>query len=252
MNKILLFTVLSMTLLISCSKSEPPAMSVKNKDITLFREGTEKLIVENAPEDISYKSENDLIAKVSEDGVIEGRVRGNTKIAITSGSESAIANVEVKTLINYIPEPYLGFGESMTSVKGKINTKETIIDIEDGFGFLQKVDGEDVLYAYTFEDDKLNLSFFAFNTISSLTSDISSMLLERYVPVTQTGTYSFGFISPDEKMAVLFTQSDDYRQIMVGYTEIGEDDLKSTRSNEIIHRLEASLNHEVVSAILNK
>lgn len=54
-----------LTLLISCAKEDvKPAMSVKNNNLILFHESTEALVVENNPGDLTFKSENSLIANL--------------------------------------------------------------------------------------------------------------------------------------------------------------------------------------------
>lgn len=201
-----------------CSKEEvKPAMSIKNDDITLFRESAETLIVENNPGDMLFESQNKLIASVSDEGVVEGGVRGETTVMVTSLGEVAVAKVVVNTIINYIPEPYLGFGENVETVKSKVNYDEDFIEMDDGFAVTRKIDKTDVVYVYGFEDGRLNMSFFMFKTLSNITSVITDFLLERYVPVSLTGAYSAGFISPEKDMAVLLSASDNKDYIYVGY-----------------------------------
>ncbi|MBK5196027.1 MAG: Ig-like domain-containing protein [Proteiniphilum sp.] len=223
-----------LTILFSCSKEEAkPALSIKNNELTLFRESTEELIVENNSSDVSFKSENNLIASVSEEGIVEGRVRGETTILVTSMEETATAIVEVKTLINFLPEPYLGFGENYETVKSKAAAGEEIIEIENGFGIQKRIDHSDVIYGYMFENNKLNLSMFACETLSNIASVIVDFLLERYIPVAQTGAYSAGFISPEKDKIILFSTSDDLRMIYVSYMEYDGNTETAVRSTKL-------------------
>lgn len=62
--------------MVSCEKEDvKPPMTVKNGEVILFRDATEKLEVENATSPVSYEIENDFIAQISEDGIITGGVR---------------------------------------------------------------------------------------------------------------------------------------------------------------------------------
>ena len=82
------FLVSIIALLIGCSKDEAkPAMRVTNNNLILFHEGTEELVVENTPGDLTFESKNSLIASVTDEGVVEGRVRGETTILVTSFDE---------------------------------------------------------------------------------------------------------------------------------------------------------------------
>lgn len=202
----------------SCEKEEvKPLMSIKNNEISIHHDGTEKLIVENAEGDITYSSENKLIADVSDDGIVTGRVKGSTKITVTAGGESATCKVEVKTLINFIPEPYQGFGEGYETVKNKIKDDGELIENDGSLGVMRTIDGTKFIYLYSFEGGKLESSGFVFSTLSKTLSSMMDFLLERYVPVTQTGTYSYAFISPDKKTAVYIKLSDDLELMYVIY-----------------------------------
>lgn len=245
MKKYLLF-LLALALISSCSKEDTkPPMSVKNNELVLFHESTEKLIVENNPGDLSFKSQNELIASVSDEGVVEGGVRGETTILITSLDETTTASIEVKTLINYLPEPYLGFGEDYETVKSKVAAGEEIIKLDDGFAISKRIDNSDVIYAYYFENNKLDISMFVFETLSNISDIIADFLLERYIPVTQTGALSFGLLSPEEDKLILLSTSEDNSLIYVGYTKYeGETNLSVQGTNFFNEKVTNILNDE--------
>lgn len=229
-----------LTLLISCAKEESrPAMSVKNNNLILFHEETEGLVVENNPADLTFKSENRLIASVTDEGVVEGRVRGETTILVTSFDETATASVEVKTMINFLPEPYMVFGEDYETVKSKAASGEEIIELDNGFVIQRKIDNSDVIYLYMFENNKLDMSAFAFGTLSNISSIIVDFLLERYIPVAQTGAFSAGLISPEKDKLILFSTTDDKESIIVGYMKYDGNSESATRS---IHSFDEKIN----------
>ncbi|GEM_PF-1623860 len=235
MKKIyVLLIVLLFTL--SCSKEDSkPPLSIKNNELVLFRENTEELIVEHNPGELSFKSQNPLIATVSDDGVVEGNVRGKTSILVTSLNETATANVEVKTLINYLPEPYLGFGEDYATVKTKVVSGEQFFNLENGFAVQKRIDNSNVIYGYSFENSKLKMSMFLFETLSNITSVIADFLLERYIPVAQTGAFSAGLISPEKDMIVLVSASDDNSYVYVAYTEYNGEESSTANATKLLN-----------------
>lgn len=224
MRKILFVMTLTAMVLTGCSKEDvKPPMSIKNNDLSIHHDGTVKLIVENAAEAVTYSSENELIAEVSDDGIVTGGVKGSTKITVKSGQETAICNVTVETLINYIPEPNMQFGQSRTVIKNAVKSDgEVIFDDESMYAQSRFVDGSEFLYIYLFEDDKLQVSIFAFETTSKTISVIADFLLERYIAVSSTKTYEYTFISPDQKTAVGLFPSDDLSTIFVMYMPVEE------------------------------
>lgn len=223
MRKILFMMALTAMVLSGCSKEDvKPPMSIKNNDISISHEKTEKLIVENAVEAITYSSENELIAEISDDGIVTGGVKGSTKITVKSGQETAICNVTVETLINYIPEPNMQFGQSRTVIQNAIKSDGEVIVDDESLLQRRHVNGSDFIYIYMFENDKLKISAFAFETTSKTISVIADFLLERYIVVASTGTYEYTFISPDQKTAVGLFPSDDLSTIFVMYMPVEE------------------------------
>lgn len=217
--------------MVSCEKEDvKPPMTVKNGEVILFRDATEKLEVENATSPVSYEIENDFIAQISEDGIITGGVRGNTTVTVISGEDIATCDVSVKTLINYIPEPNLDFGQNMATIKSTIATDGEVITDDDFLVQIRKVDGSNFAYMYLFEDNKLESSAFTFNLTAKTASVIADFLLERYVVLTAIGTYEYAFISPDEKMAVALSLSSD--SITVIYMPIDMADYRSSKMSE--------------------
>lgn len=136
-------------------------------------------------------------------------MKGDTKITITSGEGIAICNVSVLTHINYIPEPNLEFGESMSTIKASIEADGEIITDDDILAQIRKVDGSNFIYMYLFEDDKLMTSGFTFSLASKTRGIITDFLFERYITLTAIGTYQYAFMSPDEKTLVALAISDD-------------------------------------------
>lgn len=234
MRKVLFVTTLIAMILGGCSKEDvKKPLSIKNNDISINHDGTVQLIVENAEGAIYYSSENELIAEVCPKGVVTGGVKGNTKITVKSGEEIAICNVAVETLINYIPEPNMQFGQSRTVIKNAVKSEVGVVvaDIPTAYSHSRVVNGSEFLYIYMFENEKLEASAFAFETTSKTINVIADFLLERYIPVSSTGTYEYTFISPDQKIAVGLFPSDDLSTIFVMYMPVGGE-MRSTTAGD--------------------
>ncbi|HBG39923.1 MAG TPA: hypothetical protein DDW85_00750, partial [Porphyromonadaceae bacterium] len=183
--------------------------------ITLVHDGTEKLIVKNAQGDVTYSSENKYIASVTEDGTVTGGVKGETTIRAKSGDEVAECTVEVKTLVNYLPDPYLGFGDDVNKVETEIAKNGKVEKTTNNLGQLIEVDGEKFVYLYIFENGKMTGCGFTFRTTEKSLKNTVDYLLERYVVVSKTGAYSYAFMSADKTTAVLLSPSENNETINV-------------------------------------
>lgn len=114
MKKITLLLI-GLCLLCSCNRNKNKDYSINyngSKDIEIVLR--EKLKIEATSEDpIQYYSENELVAKVTSDGIIEGINIGETDIKLSNTKEELTIHVDV----NLFEEPTLEFGESQDYIK---------------------------------------------------------------------------------------------------------------------------------------
>lgn len=210
--------------IIGCTKEPKMAkeskMTIANSSITLVHDGESKIDVINAKNTPTFESDNEFIATVSKEGIVTGGVRGQTTIKVTSGGESATCNITIRTLINFIPEPYLGFGDTYSQVKRELEKNgEKVEESENGvLAQIRKIDGTNFLYMYTFENDSLKTAAFALSLFSKPVSVIPDFLMERYVVVSRVEPYSVALISPDLEMGVLLRFSENPDVMIVVYT----------------------------------
>lgn len=222
MKKIICILLLAVTVL-SCSKEESvPQMTVKNKELVLFHDETETLVVENAKDIVTYTPENKFIAKVSSDGIVTGGVRGETNILVLSANETVSVKVTVATLINFIPEPYLKFGQSFDAVKNELDKNGEVTVSDGNLIQMYTIDGEECPYIYLFENGKMVSCGFMIETLSKTTGSIVEFLLERYIVVARNGTYSYVFVTPDEKIGVNLATSDNLNYLIILYFPVTE------------------------------
>lgn len=215
MKKYLLLACVAIAMLaVGCSKDNPNnpdtppevQLTVTPNVLTLTHDKTAKLTVEGSTgETVTYKSESPFIASVSEDGTVRGRVRGETNIVVSSGGKSALCKVTVKTLINFIKEPILEFGQSVEYIKSKFPESSKVLEEDNVIAY--KSESSDIVYAYQFEDGKLSSSAIMIPVLSDDVKSVVDFLLERYVVVERTGTYSYMLISPDRTLGVSVSKS---------------------------------------------
>ena len=201
-------------LAVGCSKDNPNnpdtppevRLTVTPNVLTLTHDKTAKLTVESSTGGtVTYKSENPFIASVSEDGTVRGRVRGETNIVVSSGGKSALCKVTVETLINFIKEPILEFGQSVEYIKS--NPPKSSEVLEKGNAIAYKSEDSNIVYAYQFKEGKPNSSAIIIPILSEDLKSVLEFVVERYVVVERTGTYSYILISPDRKLAVSVSKS---------------------------------------------
>jgi len=121
-------------------------------------------------------------------------VEGSTGGTVTYKSENP-----------FIKEPIFEFGQSVEYIKSKF--PESSEFFEEGNVIAYKSEGSDIVYGYQFKDGKLNSSAIMIPVLSDDVKSVVDFVLERYVVVERTGTYSYVLISPDRKLAVSVSKS---------------------------------------------
>lgn len=212
MKKILfLLAMLPMLVFTACSDDDENSLSLDKSEISLYYEDEIKLI---ASDNVTWSSEDEFVAKVSSNGIVEGGHVGKTFIVASNGAETVKCAVEVKPKYNTFVEPVLDFGANKADIKAK-EKRELISETATGLGYKDSKDGVAILY--TFEDDKMESAGFTLKY--KYADDIMDFLLERYAPATMdTDNYSFVFVNGFSErwtMGVIMQIQSGY--ILVGY-----------------------------------
>ena len=196
----------------SCSKEDEPAQEkLDTKNIQFYIEDTRTITLENATGSVVWKSDNPLIASVVANGnkcTITAEHVGTTIIK----ANNHICEVKVLPKYTFFKEPYFKFGGSMSDVKKYMSWASLKESTSTSLGYFY--DDLNTAYLYTFENGALDISSFA--TTLSNASDVIDYLLERYIPVTEIDTYTYGCLNPEKTMLVVI-QLGDY--LTVAYTE---------------------------------
>ncbi len=174
-------------ILASCSDGDDEKFSINKNKLTLHYEETEQL---TASESAEWISENDFVAGVSSDGLVEGGHVGKTNIVATStAGGSAVCEVEITPVYSTYIEPFLEFGASKETVKSKetrdLYKEESTSLIFEGENSLVRL----VLYSF---DDSGKLKDAGVVLSLACASEATKFLIERYLPIGENdGVYVF-------------------------------------------------------------
>jgi hypothetical protein len=192
MKKIIILFVLSLTFW-GCSKEEEPVdntIKVETDDLSLAPKQTYDIkAVSNS--EITYSSENEFFASVSNNGIITGGRVGTTNIILETGVDKK--TIKVTTISsNYLyPDPILDFGSSKSSIISKLGTPDYQQSIGNTIAIrYDNAPNTTLGTGYFFTDDKLTI--IQTRVKSAYSSLLSSYLSDRFVPVAQSdGSFIF-------------------------------------------------------------
>ena len=135
MKKIFIIMVILLpSVFIECSKSdeEQDLILLNTSEVTLYQNDERKIDASSKAE-ITYLSENEYHATVSNVGVLKGRFVGETKINLKNSTDSKDIKVTVAPRHNLYPEPNVTFGELKSSIISKLGNPQT--DTSSGISY---------------------------------------------------------------------------------------------------------------------
>lgn len=180
MRKITLYSLISLSFLFfSCSKEDGPdnSITVQSSEKTLYF-GDEYQIKATSNLPISYTSNDEYHAAVSETGLVTARFVGETEILLSNGSETKEVPVTVEGKSNLYPKPHLDFGISRSKLIGELGTPDA--EIEEGVGYGSYSSAAPMIMYLFDENDNLRSVGVLVSTVYS--SDLGTFLSERYLP----------------------------------------------------------------------
>lgn len=167
----------------------------------------------------TWTSTEPLIASVTQNGVVTGKLVGNTTIK----ANDLTCKVEVKPQYNTYYEPCMEWGCAQSVVKNHMNGY--VLNDADSESLSYKGKGKAILYLYTFENNMLEMSGLAIS--SSYTSEITSFLSERYIPVLlDEDSYSFMFTDV-KKNTLVVLQIYSASTLLIAYTRYPNSDTRT-------------------------
>lgn len=180
MKKITLcFLALLPLLSVSCSKDDEP-----NRDITVeiaeqnLYFGDEYQIQASSNTPITYSSNDEYHAEVSDSGLVTARFVGETSIVLSNENNSKEIPIVVKPKSNLYPKPNLDFGISKSNLISNLGAPDA--ETEEGIAYAG-YSGAAPMVMYLFdENDELENVGVLVKTLYS--SELGIFLSERYLP----------------------------------------------------------------------
>lgn len=175
----------------------------------------------------NWKSANPLVASVS-GSTIKAHCVGNTTI----GSGSSNIKVTVKATHFDFNDPCLQWGASKSSVKSYMSRYSLLNETSTQLGYVGS--GKTHLYAYIFENGKLNVSSILVK--SSYVSDITTYLKERYYPIQSKDDVIYMIDAKQETAALVSVYTSGYSAyVMVTYAQYtGEKVYKAPKMKKVV------------------
>ncbi|MBD9177607.1 MAG: hypothetical protein EGP82_00240 [Odoribacter splanchnicus] len=188
--KKVLFLLVMVAAFVACSKDDD-GLDVGNDEITLQSDGT-YTITAKTDNPLVYTSNNEYVAKVTNDGIIKAQRIGEANIEVSDGSSSANILVKVTPKYNTYPAPFLEFGTSKSDIIAKYGTPDS--ETTNGIGYTNYSTKAPMLMFLFDSNNKLSATSVLVKT--SYSSELGSFLAERYAPFTYSDeSYTIFFVN---------------------------------------------------------
>lgn len=210
----LLMVAVTTVVFIGCSKDDA-SIVLKQSEVSLYY--GDNFQIEATPNTgLTYKSENEYHAVVSETGLVTALFVGETNIIVSDGNDSERLKVTVRPQSTLYPDPYLNWGASRSEVIAYSGTPD--VNNEDGLTYKGYGSAEALIYMF---DESDNLTSAGVVVKSSLSSEMSSYLAERYLPIDiSSETYTISFVnglSPESITTAIGARLVDPSYWMIAY-----------------------------------
>lgn len=232
MKNLFYFLFLSVFIFCSCG-SDNDDIKLKESEVSL-KSGEKYTIKVSSDTKVTYFSENEYVAVVSEDGIVTANKVGETSVLLDNGSDKKTFKVKVEPKYNLYADPELNFGMSKTDLIKKYGTPNiNEEEEEEGSSVVyQNYSKAAPLVMYLFdENEKLTASYVTVNAAHS--KELNPFLSERYVYMddyAETFIYINSFIYEEATLAIAAFFDEDLS--LVGYTSIDDDQKTSISENK--------------------
>jgi len=171
-------------ILFSCTEKEQ-TITFLDTSVTLFYDGSKQLSVIYSSDELkskayTYTSSDSTIVTVSKTGLVKGVSIGTAtvKVASTDGKYSGACSLTISPKSTLYNEPYTVFGSTISTVKSKETRK---INSETTTSLIYTDTDTDVRYIlYSFGNGKLTGSSILLTQTTSIATEVTTFLLERY------------------------------------------------------------------------
>ena len=184
--------LLLVAILSSCSKDEDQTIQVSTKSPMVLNYKQTANIDAVSTQPISYNSENEFHAKVSNTGVITAQHVGETRINLANGSDSKSIQVVVEPKFNLYKTPSVEWGTTKSQIKSQYGKPDS--ETTDAFGYSNYSSSAPVVMFAFDSNDRLTSSAVMVKT--AYASTLGDFLVERYMPIdVNTSEYTAMFVN---------------------------------------------------------
>ncbi|GHA31756.1 hypothetical protein GCM10007103_11750 [Salinimicrobium marinum] len=192
---------------LSCYKDDEPknGITAENIEQDLYF-GDEFQIEASSNTPITYATNEEYHARVSESGLVTAGFVGETFITLSNDNDSHEVPVTVKPKSTLYPEPIMDFGISKSTLIDELGTPET--ENEDAIAYMDhSAAAPMIIYSFD-ENDQLNsLGVLVETTYSSV---LGVFLSERYLPANPDNLIFINAL--EEPKATLLIDAELYSQ----------------------------------------
>ena len=167
-------------LFISCEKDDEvdKMITLTSAEITLYP-NEEHQIEATSNTTITYFSENNYHASVTELGLVTAEFVGETIIVLSNDNDTKKVQITVKPKNNLYPEPNLEFGISRTALIEKYGVPDA--ETEAGIAYDNYSNAAPIVMYFFDENNKLEITSVMVKT--QFSSSLGTFLSERYLPI---------------------------------------------------------------------
>lgn len=215
MNKLIPFALMCAALISAGCQKEATPLTVSPESVTLYCDGTAQ-ITASPVDGVTYTSQDEFYAEVSETGLITANKIGQTNITVSS--PNGVKSIPVTVLPQYTLyedlTPYIG--ASLSNITAKYCTDYTTATNKDGSVTYTFKNPTSYVAGIGFiiENGKCTSAMVAVST--SHTSMLTKYLIERYAVVGMQNDMYF-FLNHDKDVTITYTVY-SYSTLMVLYT----------------------------------
>ncbi len=190
-KKLTIAALLFVAVFSSCSKDDQTIQVTNQSPIVLNYKQTASInAVSTQP--ISYVSENEFHAKVSNAGVVTAQRVGETKIKLSSGSASKSIQIVVEPKFNLYKTPSIEWGKTRSQIIAQYGKPDN--ETADAIGYSSYSSSAPVAMFLFDSNDRLQSSAVMVKTAYS--STLGDFLVERYMPIdVNTSEYTAMFVN---------------------------------------------------------
>lgn len=178
MKKVLLFSVLSVLVLIGCQKKN---IEMSKTSVTLHH-GETYQIDATSKASISYLTEDRYYADVNEKGLVTANCVGETNILLNNGKDEKKLHVTVEPVSNVITDPKVTIGQNKASILDRFGQadNEQSFDNMSALAYLYTDYATVMMFVF---DENEKLVGYTLGGMINIAEDMKVYLSERYIGI---------------------------------------------------------------------